>query len=312
MSPRFQVRLPRGGGGDGVLRSREGVVERLLHVEDSPIRVRCWQTRTGVRLRAEAIEPRLAIHFDGAECAEAGPDRLELAIERMRFALWLDEDVSGFFEAFKRDPLLGAAIHRRPWTRPKRRPWPWEALAWAVTEQLIDSPRAKAIQRRIVRRWGPKVAPGHRSERPLMDVPSPRVLAGRAPAELVSMDLTEARALALVRCAREVSDGRADLADPACERRLLAIREVGPWTLQCLGQGGRGDLDSLPAGDLAYVKLVGHLAQLGRRATLREVEEYFAPYAPYRSLAGAFALARWGRSAAQGPPLPQAPDQLAA
>ena len=37
----------------------------------------------------------------------------------------------------------------------------------------------------------------------------------------------------------------------------------------------------LPAGDLAYVKLVGRLAGLGRRATEEEVREFFAPYAPY-------------------------------
>jgi 3-methyladenine DNA glycosylase/8-oxoguanine DNA glycosylase len=310
--PRSPVRLPRNGGGDGVMRVREGVGERLLHVGASPIRVRCWQSGTGVRLRAEAIEPRLAIHFDGVACHEATRRELELAIERMRFALALDEDMSGFFEAFKRDPLLGSVIHRRPWTRPKRRPWPWEALAWAITEQLIDSPRAKAIQRRMVRRWGPKSAPAGRSERPLMDVPGPALIAGRSPAELVSMDLTEARSLALIRCAREVASGRADLSDPASDRRLLAIREIGPWTVKVLGQSGRGDQDSLPAGDLAYVKLVGHLAGLGRRATVAEVEEYFAAYAPYRGLAGAFALVGWGRSAAQGPPLGQAPDQLAA
>ena len=53
-----------------------------------------------------------------------------------------------------------------------------------------------------------------------------------------------------------------------------------------LGLFGRGEPDSLPAGDLAYVKLVGSLAGLGRRATVEEVEEYFAPYAPFRGLAG--------------------------
>jgi 3-methyladenine DNA glycosylase/8-oxoguanine DNA glycosylase len=311
--PRFPVRLPRSGGGDGVMRVREGVLERLLHVGPHPIRVRCWQARDGVRLRAEALEPRLAIHFDDAfECREAGKAELEIAIERMRFALGLDDDLTEFFQTFKRDPLIGAAMHRKPWTRPKRRPWPWEALAWAVTEQLIEVSRARGIQRRIVRRWGAKAAPGRSSQRPLMDVPSAAVIAGRAPAELVSMDLTEARALALTRCAHEVAAGRADLSDPDSDGRLLRIREVGPWTVQCLGCYGRGDPDSLPAGDLVYVKLVGHLANLGRRATPEEVEEFFAPYAPFRALAGSFAVVGHGRAAAQGPPLPLAPDQLAA
>jgi 3-methyladenine DNA glycosylase/8-oxoguanine DNA glycosylase len=221
----------------------------------------------------------------------------------MRFALHLDNDVGDFFRAFKGDPLIGAAIHQKPWVRPKRRPWPWEALAWAITEQLIEAKRAAVIQRRMVRRWGTRIAPARRSDRPLMDVPTPELVAGRAPAEIVSMDLTEARALAMIRCAREVAAGRADLSDPASDRRLLAIREIGPWTLQCLGLMGRGDPDALPAGDLAYVKLVGHLGGLGRRATVEEVEEYFAPYAPYRGLAGSFALAGHGAATKQGGPL---------
>ena len=73
--------------------------------------------------------------------------------------------------------------------------------------------------------------------------------------------------------------------------------------MQVLGLAGRGEPDSLPAGDLAYVKLVGVLAGLGRRATVEEVEEYFAPYAPFRGLAGSFALARWHGAVAQAPPL---------
>ena len=310
--PRFTVRLPRSGGGDGVMRFRGDVLERLLHVGACPVRVRAWQTRHAVVIRADAVEPALAIHHgDAFEPCEAGRGELELAIERMRFALHLDEDLTDFFREFKRDPLIGATIHRRPWTRPRRSLWPWEALAWAITEQLIELRRAKTIQRRIVRRWGPRVAPGRRAERPLLDVPSAALIAGRAPAELVGMDLTEARALALIRCAREIAAGRTDLDDPGDDRRLLAVREVGPWTIQCLGYKGRGNPDSLPAGDLAYVKLVGHLAGLGRRATVDEVEEFFAPYAPFRGLAGTFALAGHRKAAAQGPPLRLAPDRYA-
>jgi DNA-3-methyladenine glycosylase II len=86
----------------------------------------------------------------------------------------------------------------------------------------------------------------------------------------------------------------------------LKISNIGPWTLQILGFAGRGDPDALPAGDLAYIKLVGVLAGLGRRATVPEVEEYFAPYAPFRGLAGSFALVRWHGAVAQGAPLPLA------
>ena len=315
--PRWPYRLPRGSGGDGVVRSRERVAERLLHVGHCPVRARWWRTRDGyVHVRAESVEPVSVDHpvsVAGAavpdEIPAAGEDELGIAVERMRFALAVEDDMEEFFQTFKRDPLLGPAIHHKPWVRPRRRPWPWEALCWAITSQLIQASRAAEIQRRIVRRWGSTHLPAdhpppkrRRGPWPLRDVPSAEVIAGRAPAELASMDLSQGRSIAMVHCAREVARGRADLSDPAADRRLLAIPEIGPWTMQCLGLHGRGEPDSLPAGDLAYVKLVGHLEGLGRRATVEEVEEYFAPYAPFRGLAGSFALAGWHKAMGAGPP----------
>jgi 3-methyladenine DNA glycosylase/8-oxoguanine DNA glycosylase len=284
--PPWPYRLPRGGSEDAVLRARAGVVSRLLHVGERPVLVRAAQRRDGsVLVRAEGSER-------GA---------CELAVQRMRFALAVDDDYHELYAEFKRDRLLGTAIRRSRWHRPRRRPWPWEALAWSITKQLIESSRAAVIQRRMVFRWGAaRRAPGGAT---LVDVPSPAAIAARAPAELAALDLAPGRAVAMIRAAREVAAGRVDPADPAHDARLLAIREIGPWTVQCLGLYGRGEPDSLPAGDLGYLKVVGRLAGLGRRATVEEVEAFFAPYEPYRGLAGSFVLAAYHKLVAQGPPL---------
>jgi 3-methyladenine DNA glycosylase/8-oxoguanine DNA glycosylase len=284
VKPPWPFRLQRRGGGDGTTRVREGILSRLLHVDDSPVVVNVWQRRDGnVMLRA---------------VADAAVDRpaLEIAIERMRFALGVDDDLRPFYDEFRKDPVVGPAVRKRPWLRVRRRPWAWEALAWAITAQLIDAARAARIQRRIVGRWGPRA-------KSLRDVPSAKAIAERAPAELAGMDLAGNRAIALIRCAREVAAGRCDPADPAGDQRLLAIREIGPWTVQCLGLNGRGDPDSLPAGDLAYVKLVGRLAGLGRRAEIPEIEAFFEPYAPYRGLAGNFISLHYHHAVQTGPPL---------
>ena len=181
----------------------------------------------------------------------------------MRFALGVDVDLSDFARTFRGDPLIGEAIHHRPWLRPRRRPWPWEALAWAVTEQLIEVRRAVEIQRRVVWRWGGRLQPDEhgawRGPGPLRDVPCAATVAGVAPAELAAFDLAPSRAIALIRCAREVAAGRVDPGCPSGDQRLIRIPGIGPWTLQVLGFSGRGEPDSLPAGDLAYVKLVGAL-----------------------------------------------------
>ena len=93
------------------------------------------------------------------------------------------------------------------------------------------------------------------------------------------------RAIALRAVAGEIAAGRCDPGERPPTAACSRCREIGPWTVQCLGLFGRGDPDSLPAGDLIYLKLVGRLARLGRRATIEEVEEFFAPYAPFRGLA---------------------------
>ncbi len=273
------------------MRVHGGVVHRLLHVDGEPFVVRVWRRRDGgIVLRATALE-----------VGDARP--LEVAIERMRFMLGLDDDYKEFYDEFRADPLLGKAIRRRPWIRPRRLPWPWEALMVAIAKQLIESSRAAEILRRIVSRWGPKLT---FDDVFLRDAPGPEVIEGRAPAELASMDLAPARALAMIKCAHEVAAGRARLDDPAADRRLLKIPEIGPWTVQCLGLYGRGDPDSLPAGDLGFVKLIGRLTGIGRRATVEEVEEYFAPYAPFRGLAGTFILGSYYGQVKKGPPLRRA------
>jgi 3-methyladenine DNA glycosylase/8-oxoguanine DNA glycosylase len=220
------------------------------------------------------------------------PDRAaaEWGIERMRIALGIDQDLRPFYERFRFDPLIGAAVRSNPMLRVTGRPEPFEALMWAIAEQLIEFERAARIERRLVARLGRRCL-----QTGLRDAPSAQAVAGQAPALLESMDLTEGRAIALVRAARAVTSGQVDLHDSDHElswRRLLSIRGIGSWTVQKLALTGQGRLDQLPAGDLAFRKLVGRLrtGDPWARASEEEVADYFAPYAPWSGLAGAYAL----------------------
>lgn len=302
--PRRPYRLPRGSD-DRTLRIRGGVATRLLHVEGAPVLARAWQRRDGALVvRAEAVDAALVRrHRADDRGAPADEDELAVAVERMRFVLGVDYDLGEFHRRFRRDPLIGPLIRRMPSFRPRRRVWPWEALAAAVVGQLIEAQRAVGIERRIVGRWGPRLGEGAAG---LRDVPGAATIASRAPAELEAMDLSPNRALALWRVAQAVAAGRCPIEGEAADRRLLAMPQIGPWTVQCLRLFGRGEMDALPAGDLGYIKLVGRLASLGRRATVPEVEEFYAPYEPYRGLVGTLTLAGLHRKIAQGPPLRRA------
>lgn len=276
VTPAAPFRLPHVGGMDGVLRYRGGLLERLLHHGEQPVHVRVAQTGP------EAV-------LFGARSHSAAAARY--GIERMRFALGVDEDLSSFHREFAHDPLIGRSIRERPWLRPRRRPEPFEALAWAICEQLIEYERAASIQRRIVASMGPRWAGWDGCDRPLRDVPSPGALAGAAPARLESFDLAGSRARLLVRVARVVASGRVDLHDadhPRSWRRLRAIPGIGPWTVEMLALHGQGRHDQLPAGDVGLLKYVGRCLNGGdplARAGEEEVRSFFARYGHWQGLA---------------------------
>jgi len=274
--------LPRHGGSDGLLRRRGGVLERLLHQEDRPVVVRVAQPAPDrVVFGARAASEAAAAH----------------GIERMRFALGVDEDLRGFLRAFAGDPLIGRSLRRRPWLRVRRRPEPFEALAWAICEQLIEYEQAVAIQRRLLSALGRRGHDWDGVGGRLRDLPAIEVLAGTAPALLESFELAGSRALALVRAAREVARGRIDLHSGEHEqgwRRLRAIPGIGAWTVEMLGLYGQGRHDQLPAGDLTLLKLVGRMLSGGdprARAEEQQVRDFFAPYGEWAGLAATHMLA---------------------
>ncbi len=282
--PSWIFKLPRHGSPDGLTRIRGGVLHRLLHVGDAPVLVRAAQ------LASDRV-------LFGARAAS--PDAAEEGIARVRHALGIDQNLRPFYERFRFDPLIGQAVRSSPGLRVHGKPDPFEALAWAVCEQLIELKRAAAIQRGLVAKLGRRCPISG-----MRDSPSAPVLARQSPALLQSLDLSYARSCALVRAAKEVAGGRVDLRDPDHERgwrRLRAIPGIGSWTLQMLGLTGQARLDQLPAGDLAYLRLVGRLrhGDPWARATEAEVEAFFEPYRPWAGLAGMHALrGGWVRAAA--------------
>src|SRR5690349_11629870 len=130
--PRWAFRMPVLTGADGVVVRRAGIQTRLLHVGHEPVVVSAAQT--GVHRVVIAAEAERA-------------DLCDEGIARIRFALGIDDDLRPFYDRFRWDPLIGPVVRRTPWLRAPRRAEPFEALMGAITEQLIDFPRAAAIQR---------------------------------------------------------------------------------------------------------------------------------------------------------------------
>ena len=274
--PPWPFRL-RGGSPDGLFRRRGDGVQRLVF---------------GAHAGAVQAAPDRVIFGARGETPEAA----ELAIERMRFAVGVDEDHREFYETFRDDELIGRAVRTYPHLRVRRRTCPWEAFMWAVTEQLIAFEDAVEIQRQLIRALGVRCG-----STGLREGPSAAVIAAQSPARLQSFGLTETRAIAMRRAAREVASGRVDLFDADHERgwqRLLAIPGIGPWTIEMLALQGQGRYDQIPAGDLGYIKIVGRLSTGNpkARAEVDEVYAFFERYGGWKGLAAEYLRA----SAARG------------
>jgi 3-methyladenine DNA glycosylase/8-oxoguanine DNA glycosylase len=243
---------------------------RLVHVGDEPVVLRV----------AQPSDDRVVIGATSASADAAGA-----ALERARIWTAVDDDLAPFVERFADDPLIGAGIAAEPWRRPFRRATTFEALAWAVCEQLIDDERARDIKSAVLRAFG-------RRHEGLTDLPSAATVAALSPPELERCGLAHARAVALIRAAREVATGRVDLDDPDRHlhdwRRLRAINGIGAWTLSMLALHGQGVPDALPAGDFAYRNLVGQVRSGLPQGMVSEqdVVEFLEPYAGWRGVAG--------------------------
>jgi 3-methyladenine DNA glycosylase/8-oxoguanine DNA glycosylase len=285
--PAWPFRLG-GGSADGLTRRRGHALQRLLRVDGRPVLVGIVQPA-----------PDRVLFAARADTREAG----HAAIARMRFATGVDDDLRPFYERFAGDPVIGRAVRLRPELRVRRKPSAWEALVAAITEQLIEFERAVVIQRRLNAAYGYR-CPVTR----MRDATTPAVLAREAPARLCAFGLAPRRALALRRCAERVAGGRVDVADHDV-RRLLAIRDIGPWTVEMLGLYGQGRYDVVPAGDLGFVKIVGRLATGRPRsyADEAEVRGFFARYGEWKGLAGEYLRV----AAASGlTPAPTSPGRL--
>ncbi len=271
---RVEVRPPspfrlRGGSRDGLFRRRGHAVQRLLHVGEEPVLV-------------GAVQPRPDLVVVGAR-ARTSAGAIE-GVRRLRFALGVDEDHGEYVGRFKGDRYIGRAIRELPHLRVRRRPDPFEALAWAICEQLIEFDRAVVIERRLIAALGRRCP-----DTGLRDAPTAARLAAEAPARLASFDLAGHRAMTLRRAAQAVARGRVDFDDhEACWRRLRAIPGIGAWTVEMLALQGQGRYDQLPAADVGYLKLVGRLVTGNPRARADEAEVrgFFERYGEYRGLAG--------------------------
>ena len=272
VTPPWPSEPPRSAGPGGLVKIDGGVARRALRIGDELALVEAAWRGDDVLLRAHAATEAAA----------------RTALEKMRFVLSLDDDLEPFHRAHRNDPLLGRVIKARPKLRLLRKPEPFEALAWAIIEQLIDTQRAGNIA------WAFTRAHGVQHPRGPWVAPTPDRFANSAALEAAGLAPTQARTLSKV--ARAVAGGQLD-PGAGDQRKLRAIPGVGEWTIAHLDLFGRGLYDVPLAKDVgmrnAYARVAGvRTGGVGEA----EFEAVLDRYRPFQGLAAMYLVAAGWRS----------------
>ena len=216
------------------------------------------------------------------------------AIDRLRFVLALDDDHSEFLRRFAHDPLLGEATRRLRGTRTLRVPTVAGGLLRALCGQLIQSDRARELDRIVVRATSGRVG---RFAKP----PTAETLGKRSPAELRRLGLHARRGATLVRLCRSCDlEGLKALPVDAVAARLLRERGLGPWSIGVIALEGLGSYERGLVGDLGLIKLCRVLR--GRRAEAEDTAELLEPYGEWQGLASHYLLRGFARGLLPVPP----------
>jgi 3-methyladenine DNA glycosylase/8-oxoguanine DNA glycosylase len=220
---------------------------------------------------------------DGVVVLRASSER---AVEHARFVLALDDDTSEFHHRFARDPLLGPAVRVLRGLRPRRTATVAHAVLRAVCGQLIQSSRARDMERAVIRRSG-------------TSVPTSESLARLSPARLCACGLAASRAATLSRLVRTLDLERLrGVPGDGAVRRLGRERGIGPWSVGVIALTGLGRYDRGLVGDLGLVKLQAALT--GAWPAEDETARLLAPYEEWQGLASVFLLKGFSRGLVPG------------
>jgi DNA-3-methyladenine glycosylase II len=94
-----------------------------------------------------------------------------------------------------------------------------------------------------------------------------------------------------LRLARLADEGALDLARdadlPTVSERLLAVKGIGPWTVNYALLRGYGFADCSLEGDVAVRTAIGRLLGSAERPNLAEAAAFLETYRPHRTMAAA-------------------------
>lgn len=266
-------------------RDAEGVSEQVL-VEAGAARIRKAVVLQGVpALLDVTLTPDEALCRIDADGELDGP-ALALAHEAVNSTLGLRIDPRPFADFVRDDPVFGPQVARQPGLRIVQSATVFEALTWAIIGQQINLPFAISLRRTFIEQAGLDHSSGLRCYPEAANVARLDIEA------LTTRKFSRAKAETLLRVARLAASGALPLGqhdEPGqASAALLAIKGVGPWTVNYTLLRGYGYADCSLHGDVAIRTALGRLLGTPGKPDIAATQEWLAAYSPHRTMAAAY------------------------
>ncbi|MGK5028150.1 DNA-3-methyladenine glycosylase family protein [Janthinobacterium sp. MDT1-19] len=278
--------LPAGYRRDDVIafhsRDAQGVAEQLT----------ATGLRKGILLAGVPVVLDVAFTQDAAICqadidGDGDADLQTPLHDALLNILGLRIDPQPFAQLAAADPLLAPMVRVNPGLRIVQSASPFEALTWAIIGQQINLPFAIALRRTFILQAGRRHGSG------LWCYPEARDVARLSVEELTSRKFSRAKAETVLRLARLVDEGALSLELPAggdvaaISQALLAVKGIGPWTVNYALLRGYGYADCSLHGDVAIRAALQKLLGEDSKPDMARTEQWLRQYAPHRTMAAA-------------------------
>lgn len=228
------------------------VAEHEHYDEQSQTLQRLIKTTHGYsKITLHLAEPKNTIDMNLEVPNIADVDQIVSIVKRV---LDLDSNPQIVIDTFRDDPLIGPLVARQPGLRISGMFEPFELLINTIIGQQVSMAAARTFSTRLIREYGTKVDG-------LYVYPSAEVLLAADPYEMYKRTKLNHKKVATIQAVCQVLADGLDLSSvterESTKKALLAVKGIGPWTVEYLALRGYGDPDAFPGDDLIIKRIMG-------------------------------------------------------
>lgn len=208
------------------------------------------------------------------------------AIMKIQQLFSTELDLSSLYDHFSNHEQLGSVLSRFKGLKLLTETDLFEAIIKIIIGQQVNLTFAGTLTERLIKLAGKEVE----VEGDVFQIfPSPESTAKLTYEDLRQMQFSQRKAEYIIDLARMITDGQLDLealwnkSDEEILQKLLPIRGIGKWTIECLLIFGMGRPDILPAADIGLRNAVRNVWKLQEQPSEEEVRRLAEDWQPWRT-----------------------------